>query len=104
MCQRYALGLVNQVVGFAADATNLPNKGIMTYPTTMRARPVFDANSSATADATFDYFTATAGLAGTPAISGYAAETIFACANAAANWTPTAQINITCVLTAEDLT
>jgi hypothetical protein len=70
----------------------------------MRARPVFDANSSATADATFDYFTATAGLAGTPAISGYAAETIFACANAAANWTPTAQINITCVLTAEDLT
>ena len=104
MCQRYALGLVNQVVGFAADATNLPNKGIMTYPTSMRAKPVFDGNNSSTADTTNDYFTATAGLAGTPAVSGYAAETIFACANAAANWTPTAQINITCVLTAEDLT
>lgn len=104
MCQRYALGLNNQVVGFAADATNLPNKGILTYPTTMRAKPVFDGNNNSTADTTNDYFTATAGLAGTPAISGFAAETIFACANAAANWTPTAQINLTCVLTAEDLT
>lgn len=104
LCQRYALALSNQVVGFAADATNLPNKGIMTYPTTMRARPVFDGNNNAVADTTNDYFTATAGSAGQPAISGYAAEVIFACANALANWTVGAQINLTCVLTAEDRT
>jgi|GEM_PF-4333867 len=102
LCQRYALKLANQVVGFAADATNLPNKGIMTYPTTMRAKPVFDGNNSTTADTTNDYFTATAGAVGTPAISGYAAEVIFACANALGNWTVGAQINLTCVLTAED--
>ena len=102
LCQRYALKLENQVVGFAADATNLPNKGIMTYPTTMRAKPVFDGNNSTTADTTNDYFTATAGSVGTPAISGYAAEVIFACANALGNWTIGAQINLTCVLTAED--
>lgn len=102
LCQRYALKLANQVVGFAADATNLPNKGIMTYPTTMRAKPVFDGNNNAVADTTNDYFTATAGAVGQPAISGYAAEVIFACANALGNWTIGAQINITCVLTAED--
>jgi hypothetical protein len=104
LCQRYALKLANQVVGFAADATNLPNKGILTYPTTMRIKPVFNGNNSATADNTNDFYTATAGSNGTPIISGYAAEAIFACANAAANWTVGAQINITCVLTAEDQT
>jgi hypothetical protein len=104
LCQRYALKLANQVVGFAADATNLPNKGILTYPTTMRARPVFDGNNDLTADNINDFYTATALPVGTPIISGYAAETIFACANAAANWTVGAQINITCVLTAEDRT
>ena len=103
LCQRYALKLANQVAGFAADATNLPNKGIMTYPTTMRAKPVFDGNNSTTANTTDDFFTATAGDVGTPAISGYAAEVVFACANALGNWTIGAQINITCVLTAEDL-
>jgi hypothetical protein len=102
LCQRYALKLENQVVGFAADATNLPNKGIMTYPTTMRAKPVFDGNNSTTADTTNDFYTATAGSVGTPVISGYAAEVIFACANALGNWTIGAQINLTCVLTAED--
>lgn len=104
LCQRYALRLINQVVGFAGDATNLPNKGIMTYPTTMRARPVFNTSNTAIADGTWDFFTATAGLPGLPAISNYAAEVIFACANASANWTPGAQINLTCVLTAEDQT
>jgi phosphate/sulfate permease len=68
----------------------------------MRAKPVFDGNNSTTADTTNDYFTATAGSVGTPAISGYAAEVIFACANALGNWTIGAQINLTCVLTAED--
>jgi len=102
LCQRYCLKLENQVVGFAADATNLPNKGIMTYPTTMRAKPVFDGNNSTTADTTNDFYTATAGAVGQPAISGYAAEVIFACANALGNWTIGAQINLTCVLTAED--
>lgn len=104
LCQRYALALANQVVGFAADVNNLPNKGIMTYPTTMRARPVFDGNNNAIADTINDYFTATAGNVGQPAISGYAAEVIFACANALGNWTVGAQINLTCVLTAEDRT
>ena len=104
LCQRYALKLTNQVVGFAADATNLPNKGIITYPTTMRAKPVFDGNNSNIANATDDFYTATAGSVGVPIISGYAAEVIFACANNSSNWTPGAQINITCVLTAEDQT
>lgn len=108
LCQRYALklgGTNGQVVGFAGDATNLDNKGILTYPTTMRIKPVFDGNNSTTANNVDDFFTATGGGAnGTPAISGYAAETIFACANAAANWTAGNQINLTCVLTAEDQT
>lgn len=103
LCQRYALALANQVVGFAASADNLPNKGIMTYPTTMRVKPVFDGNGTATADNVNDYYTATGGgAAGTPVISGYAGNAIFACANAAANWTAGTQINLTCVLTAED--
>jgi len=68
----------------------------------MRAKPVFDGNNNATADTTNDYFTATAGNPGQPTISGYAAEVIFACANALGDWTPGAQINLTCVLTAED--
>lgn len=104
LCQRYALKLVNQVVGFAADTTNLPNKGILTYPTTMRIKPVFDGNNTSIGDGTNDYFTATVGSAGIPLISGYAAEVIFACANNSANWTANAQINLTCVLTAEDQT
>lgn len=102
LCQRYALALSNQVVGFAANADNLENKGIFTLPTTMRVKPVFDGNNSATADNVNDYYTATAGNAGTPIISGYAGNAIIALANAAANWTATAQINLTCVLTAED--
>jgi len=103
LCQRYALKLENQVVGFCADATNLPNKGIMTYPTTMRAKPVFDGNNSSTANNVDDFFTRTGtGNPGTPAISGYAAEVIFACANALGDWTIGDQINLTCVLTAED--
>jgi hypothetical protein len=107
LCQRYALalrGTSGQVVGFAGDATNLTNKGILTYPTTMRAKPVFNTSNTTTADTVIDYFTATAGSPGTPLISGYAADVIFACANAAANWTVGAQININCVLTAEDRT
>ena len=105
LCQRYALALrgnAGQVVGFAGDATNLTNKGILTYPTTMRAKPVFNTSNTDTADTVIDYFTATTGLPGTPLISGFAADVIFACANAAVNWTIGAQININCVLTAED--
>ena len=106
LCQRYCLklgGANGQVVGFASTADNLENKGIFTYPTTMRAKPVFDGNNSSTANNTDDYFTAVGGGSnGTPVISGYAAEVIFACANGAANWTVANQINLTCVLTAED--
>jgi len=103
LCQRYALKLVNQVVGFAATVDNLENKGIFTYPTTMRAKPVFNANNDPHADGIIDYFTAVGGGAsGTPLISTYAAEVIFACANYDANWTVGNQINLTCVLTAED--
>jgi hypothetical protein len=107
LSQRYCLGLVNQVLGFAGDATNLPNKGIFTLPTTMRVKPVFDGNNSATGDNTNDFFTdATAAVsgagAGTPAISGYAGNIVMAVANGAANWTAGHQINITCVFTAED--
>jgi hypothetical protein len=103
LCQRYAFALSNQVVGFAENANNLYNKGIMTYPTTMRAKPVFDGNNTSTGDNVNDFFTATSGAAGTPVISGYAGNTIFACANSGTGWTATAQINLTCVLTAEDL-
>lgn len=102
LCQRYCLALANQVLGFAADATNLPNKGIFTLPTTMRVKPVFDANNSTVADTVNDFFTATAGNPGTPAISGYAGNIIMALANAAADWTAGAQVNITCTFTAED--
>ena len=106
LCQRYCLklgGAAGQVVGFAATADNLENKGIFTYPTTMRALPVFDGNNSNIANNTDDYFTSVGGGSnGTPVISGAAAEVIFACANGAANWTVGRQINLTCVLTAED--
>lgn len=108
LCQRYTLklgGANGQVVGFAATADNLENKGIFTYPTTMRALPVFDGNNSNVANNTDDYFTSVGGgLPGTPVISGAAAEVIFACANSLANWTVGRQINLTCVLTAEDRT
>lgn len=109
LCQRYALalrGTSGQVVGFAGDATNLTNKGIMTYPTTMRAKPVFNTSNTDTADTVIDYFTATGGGSppGRPLISGYAGEVVFACANATADWIVGAQININCVLTAEDRT
>lgn len=105
LCQRYCLGLSNQVVGFAATTNNLENKGIFTLPTTMRAVPVFDGNNSATADNTNDFFSYVGtGPAGTPIISGYAGNAIIAFANAASNWNVGDQINLTCVLTAEDRT
>jgi hypothetical protein len=67
---------------------------------------VFNTSNTDTADTVIDYFTATGGGSppGTPLISGYAGEVVFACANAAANWIAGAQININCVLTAEDRT
>lgn len=113
LCQRYclkiggtdSLGTLGQVIGFAGSVDNLDNKGIVTYPTTMRAKPVFDGNNNAIADTTNDFFRAVGGGAnGTPAISGYSNEVIFACANSASNWTVGNQINLTCVLTAEDIT
>lgn len=103
LCQRYCLALAAQVVGFAATADNLENKGIFTLPTTMRAKPVFDGNNSATADGVNDFYEYVGtGPAGTPIISGYAGNAIIALANAASNWNVGDQINITCVLTAED--
>ena len=107
LCQRYCLklgGANGQVVGFAATTNNLENKGIFTYPTTMRALPVFDGNNSNVANNVEDKFTYVGAgpNAGTPVISGAAAEVIFACANADSNWSVGDQINLTCVLTAED--
>lgn len=103
LCQRYALALSGQVVGFADSTDNLGNKGIFTLPTTMRAKPVFAGNNSSTANNTDDYYTAVGGGAnGTPIISGYAGNAIMALANAVSNWTSGNQINLTCVFTAED--
>lgn len=106
LCQRYSLALVNQVVGFAADVNNLGNKGIFTLPTTMRIKPVFDGTVGSTG-AEDNYYTVTAGNRGKPLISGYAGNAIIALANdnaAGGDWTVTAQVNITCVLSAEDQT
>lgn len=104
LCQRYALGLSNQVVGFAGSTDNLENKGIFTLPTTMRIKPVFDGTvgSAGTEDNYFSY--TGVGPRGTPAISGYAGNAIIAFANSAANWNVGDQINLTCLLTAEDQT
>lgn len=103
LCQRYALALANQVLGFAATTNNLENKGIFTLPTTMRVKPVFDGNNTATGDGVNDFFTYVGtGPAGTPVISGYAGNAIIAFANGGTGWNVGDQINLTCVLTAED--
>lgn len=108
LCQRYAFALTGvngQVVGFADAPDNLANKGILTLPTTMRIKPVFDGNNTSIGDNVNDFYTATGGGSnGTPVISGYAGSAIMALANYASNWTTGNQINLNCVFTAEDQT
>lgn len=105
LCQRYCLALANQVIGFASNANNLDNKGMFTLPTTMRIKPVFDGTigNAGTED---NYFTVVGGgNRGKPVISGYAGNAIIAFANdnaAGGDWTPGVQVNLTCVMSAED--
>jgi hypothetical protein len=104
LCQRYCIAFADQVVGFAADVNNLGNKGIFTLPTTMRIKPVFDGTVGATGTEE-NYFTTTAGNRGKPLISGYAGNSVMALANdnaSGGDWTVGAQVNITCVFSAED--
>lgn len=109
LVQRYCLALNNQVIGFAATDNNLDNKGMFTLPTTMRVKPVFDGTvgSAGTED---NFFTVVGGgNRGQPLISGYAGNAIIAFANnnaggASYDWTVGVQVNLTCVLSAEDQT
>lgn len=89
LCLRYYWSLSVQSIGFSFTAYDLYNRGLLTFPATMRVAPTVSGAS----------FTVSAGSAGT--VSSVQTANLILFSNSAGNWTFPVYVSVTCQLSAE---
>lgn len=90
-CQRFLLTYTTQLLGLALNGQALYNYGAMEFPVEMRANPSLVAGAT---------YSVNAGSAGTVAVTSTTSKGI-GFTNGSSNWTATAIVQVTCLLTAE---
>jgi len=101
LCQRYLLALTGQFIGYADAVGTLGSRGLFPYPTPLRAIPVFEGTIGALGTADNFYETAGGLNPGTPRLTSAASALAAAVDNSEVNWTVTASIYLTALLSAE---